>query len=100
LRTCREVKELFKDILTEEERRSGCCLQRQADTSPLKGVLKGCEAAVTIAQSTLEIKDKDVLLLVDSLTKILQWHNANRAAIGEPPATKGYRLQFCKNYRR
>ena len=84
----REVKEFIQDILTEEDREKAVVVAAPADTSPLMR-LKGCEAAVTIAEYFRD-QGKDVLLLVDSLTRYAMAQREIALAVGEPPATKGY----------
>ncbi|WP_412972749.1 flagellar protein export ATPase FliI [Glaciecola sp. MF2-115] len=84
----REVKEFIQDILSEEEREKAVVVAAPADTSPLMR-LKGCEAAVTIAEYFRD-QGKDVLLLVDSLTRYAMAQREIALAVGEPPATKGY----------
>jgi flagellum-specific ATP synthase len=84
----REVKEFIQDILTEEDRAKAVVVAAPADTSPLMR-LKGCEAAVTIAEYFRD-QGKDVLLLVDSLTRYAMAQREIALAVGEPPATKGY----------
>jgi flagellum-specific ATP synthase len=84
----REVKEFIQDILTPEEREKAVVVAAPADTSPLMR-LKGCEAAVTIAEYFRD-QGKDVLLLVDSLTRYAMAQREIALAVGEPPATKGY----------
>ena len=84
----REVKEFIQDILGEEERQKSVVVAAPADTSPLMR-LKGCEAAVTIAEYFRD-QGKNVLLLVDSLTRYAMAQREIALAVGEPPATKGY----------
>ncbi|GBL04044.1 flagellar protein export ATPase FliI [Glaciecola sp. KUL10] len=84
----REVKEFIQDILTEEEREKAVVVAAPADTSPLMR-LKGCEAAVTIAEYFRD-QGKNVLLLIDSLTRYAMAQREIALAVGEPPATKGY----------
>lgn len=84
----REVKEFIQDILSEEDREKAVVVAAPADTSPLMR-LKGCEAAVTIAEYFRD-QGKDVLLLVDSLTRYAMAQREIALAVGEPPATKGY----------
>ncbi|MFT5712938.1 MAG: flagellum-specific ATP synthase [Glaciecola sp.] len=84
----REVKEFIQDILTTEDREKAVVVAAPADTSPLMR-LKGCEAAVTIAEYFRD-QGKDVLLLIDSLTRYAMAQREIALAIGEPPATKGY----------
>lgn len=84
----REVKEFIHDILTEEERQRAVVVAAPADTSPLMR-LKGCETAVTIAEYFRD-QGKNVLLLIDSLTRYAMAQREIALAVGEPPATKGY----------
>ena len=84
----REVKEFIDDILSEEDRKKAVVVAAPADTSPLMR-LKGCETAVTIAEYFRD-QGKNVLLLLDSLTRYAMAQREIALAIGEPPATKGY----------
>lgn len=84
----REVKEFIQDILTEEERKKSVVVAAPADTSPLMR-LKGCETAVAIAEYFRD-QGKNVLLLIDSLTRYAMAQREIALAVGEPPATKGY----------
>ncbi|MBF7072373.1 flagellar protein export ATPase FliI [Glaciecola sp. MH2013] len=84
----REVKEFIQDILSEEERQKAVVIASPADTSPLMR-LKGCEAAVTVAEYFRD-QGKNVLLLIDSLTRYAMAQREIALAVGEPPATKGY----------
>lgn len=84
----REVKEFIDDILSEDERKKAVVIAAPADTSPLMR-LKGCETAVSVAEH-FRNKGKNVLLLVDSLTRYAMAQREIALAVGEPPATKGY----------
>ena len=84
----REVKEFIEDILGPEGRARSVVVAAPADASPLMR-LKGCETALTIAEYFRD-QGKDVLLLMDSLTRYAQAQREIALAIGEPPATKGY----------
>lgn len=84
----REVKEFIDDILTAEDREKSVVVAAPADTSPLMR-LKGSETAVTIAEYFRD-QGKNVLLLVDSLTRYAMAQREIALAVGEPPATKGY----------
>lgn len=84
----REVKEFIEDILGPEGRARSVVIAAPADASPLMR-LKGCETALTVAEYFRD-QGKDVLLLMDSLTRYAQAQREIALAIGEPPATKGY----------
>ena len=84
----REVKEFIQDILSEADRAKAVVVAAPADTSPLMR-LKGCETAVTVAEYFRD-QGKNVLLLMDSLTRYAQAQREIALAVGEPPATKGY----------
>lgn len=84
----REVKEFIEEILGEEGRSRSVVVAAPADNSPLMR-LKGCETAVKISEYFRD-KGKNVLLLLDSLTRYAQAQREIALAVGEPPATKGY----------
>lgn len=84
----REVKEFIEEILGAEGRARSVVVAAPADASPLMR-LKGCEAALTIAEYFRD-QGLNVLLLMDSLTRYAQAQREIALAIGEPPATKGY----------
>lgn len=84
----REVKEFIDEILTAEDRKKAVVVAAPADTSPLMR-LKGSETAVTVAEY-FRNQGKNVLLLIDSLTRYAMAQREIALAVGEPPATKGY----------
>ena len=84
----REVKEFIEDILGSEGIRRSVVVAVPADNSPLMRI-QGAMAATTIAEYFRD-QGKDVLLLMDSLTRFCQAQREVALAIGEPPATKGY----------
>ncbi len=84
----REVKEFIEQILGEEGLRRSVVVAVPADNSPLMRI-QGAMAATTIAEYFRD-QGKDVLLLMDSLTRFCQAQREVALAIGEPPATKGY----------
>ena len=84
----REVKEFIEDILGEEGRSRAIVVAAPADTSPLMR-LRACETATRLAEYYRD-QGKDVLLLIDSLTRYAQAQREIALAVGEPPATKGY----------
>lgn len=84
----REVKEFIEQILGEEGMRRSVVVAAPADTSPLMR-LQGASYATTIAE---EFRDqgKQVLLIMDSLTRYAMAQREIALAVGEPPATRGY----------
>jgi len=84
----REVKEFIEHSLGEEGRRKSVIIAAPADESPLMRI-KATELCHTIA-SYYRDKGKDVLLLVDSLTRYAMAQREIALSLGEPPATKGY----------
>lgn len=84
----REVKEFIDQILGDEGLRRAVVVAVPADNSPLMRI-QGAMTATTIAEYFRD-EGKDVLLLMDSLTRFCQAQREVALAIGEPPATKGY----------
>jgi len=84
----REVKEFIEHSLGEAGRRKSVIVAAPADESPLMRI-KATELCHTIA-SYYRDKGKDVLLLVDSLTRYAMAQREIALSLGEPPATKGY----------
>ena len=84
----REVKEFIEQILGAEGLKRSVVVAVPADNSPLMR-LQGAMSATTIAEYFRD-QGKDVLLLMDSLTRFCQAQREVALAIGEPPATKGY----------
>ena len=84
----REVKEFVENILGEEGMARAVVVATPADNSPLMR-LHGAMLATSIAEYFRD-QGKQVLLLMDSLTRFAQAQREIALAIGEPPATKGY----------
>jgi flagellum-specific ATP synthase len=84
----REVKEFIEDILGEEGLRRAVVVAAPADVPPLVR-MQGAAYATAIAEHFRD-QGKQVLLLLDSLTRYAMAAREIALAIGEPPATKGY----------
>jgi flagellum-specific ATP synthase len=84
----REVNEFVRETLGQEGLARAVVVAAPADTSPVAR-LQGAMLATCIAEHFRD-QGKDVLLLMDSLTRFAQAQREIALAIGEPPATKGY----------
>jgi len=84
----REVKEFIEECLDEDGRDRSVIVAAPADSPPLQR-LHGALMATRIAEHFRD-SGKNVLLLMDSLTRFAQAQREIALAIGEPPATKGY----------
>jgi flagellum-specific ATP synthase len=84
----REVKEFIDDILGEVGMARSVVVATPADTSPLMR-LQGAAYATTIAEFFRD-QGKNVLLIMDSLTRFAMAQREIALAVGEPPVTKGY----------
>ena len=84
----REVKEFIEQILGEEGLARAVVVAAPADTPPLMR-MQGAAYATAIAEHFRDA-GKNVLLIMDSLTRYAMAQREIALAIGEPPATKGY----------
>ena len=84
----REVKEFIEDILGPQGLRRAVVVAAPADTTPLVR-LQGAAYATAIAEHFRD-RGRNVLLLLDSLTRYAMAAREVALAVGEPPATKGY----------
>jgi len=84
----REVREFIEEILGPEGLRRAVVVAAPADTTPLVR-MQGAAYATAIAEFFRD-QGRDVLLLMDSLTRYAMAAREIALAIGEPPATKGY----------
>ncbi|MBK4716725.1 MULTISPECIES: flagellar protein export ATPase FliI [Tenebrionibacter/Tenebrionicola group] len=84
----REVKDFIENILGDEGRKRSVVIAAPADVSPLLR-MQGAAYATRIAEDFRD-RGKDVLLIMDSLTRYAMAQREIALAIGEPPATKGY----------
>jgi flagellum-specific ATP synthase len=84
----REVKEFIEQILGEEGMARSVVVAAPADTPPLMR-LHGAAYATSIAEYFRD-QGKNVLLIMDSLTRYAMAQREIALAVGEPPATRGY----------
>ncbi|MEZ4750109.1 MAG: FliI/YscN family ATPase [Bdellovibrionota bacterium] len=84
----REVKEFIEKELDPETRKRCVVVVETADKSAVRRS-RGAAAASSIAEFFRK-QGKDVLLLMDSLTRFAMAQREIAIAAGEPPATKGY----------
>jgi flagellum-specific ATP synthase len=84
----REVKEFIEDILGPEGLSRAVVVAAPADCSPVLR-MQGAVYATSIAEHFRD-QGKNVLLLMDSLTRYAMAAREVALAVGEPPATKGY----------
>jgi len=84
----REVKEFIEHSLGPAGLKKSIVVAAPADESPLMR-LKATELCHAIA-AWYRDQGKDVLLLVDSLTRYAMAQREIALSLGEPPATKGY----------
>lgn len=84
----KEVKEFVEDQLGEEGLAKSVVIVSTSDKSPLLR-LKGAFTAMTIAEYFRD-QGKDVMFLVDSVTRIAHALREVGLAVGEPPTTRGY----------
>lgn len=84
----REVKEFIEQILGEAGLKRSIVVAAPADDPPLMRIY-GAYYATALAEYYRD-KGKNVLLLMDSLTRFAQAQREIALAVGEPPATKGY----------
>lgn len=84
----REVKDFIENILGPEGLARSVVVAAPADSPPLLR-LYGAAYATSIAEY-FRNEGKNVLLIMDSLTRYAMAQREIALAVGEPPATKGY----------
>jgi flagellum-specific ATP synthase len=84
----REVGEFLTDALGEEGRRRAVVIVSTSDQSPLLR-MRAALAATSVAEN-FAAEGKDVLLVLDSLTRFAMAARDVGLAAGEPPTAKGY----------
>ena len=84
----REVKEFIEQSLGSEGLARSVVVAAPADTSPLMR-MQGAAYATTVAEYFRD-QGRQVLLIMDSLTRYAMAQREIALAIGEPPVTRGY----------
>lgn len=84
----REVKEFIEEIIGEVGLKKTVVVAAPADTSPLMKVT-GASYATAVAEYFRDL-GKDVLLIVDSITRYAQANRQMSLSDGEMPTAKGY----------
>jgi len=84
----REVRHFLEETLGEEGRKRAVMVVSTSDQSPLLRI-RAALAATSIAEYFCA-QGKDVLLVVDSLTRLAMAQREIGLAAGEPPTAKGY----------
>ncbi|TAH51555.1 MAG: flagellar protein export ATPase FliI [Betaproteobacteria bacterium] len=84
----REVKEFIEQSLGAEGLARSVVVAAPADTSPLMR-MQGASYATTVAEYFRD-QGRQVLLIMDSLTRYAMAQREIALAIGEPPVTRGY----------
>jgi FliI/YscN family ATPase len=84
----REVREFIDKNLGEEGRRKAVMVISTSDESPVLRV-RACFVATAIAEYFRD-RGRNVLLLMDSVTRLAMAQRQIGLAANEPPATKGY----------
>jgi flagellum-specific ATP synthase len=84
----REVREFLEDALGDEGRRRSIVVVSTSDQSPLLR-MRAALAATAVAEFFC-MQGRNVLFVVDSLTRFAMAQREVGLAAGEPPTTKGY----------
>jgi len=84
----REVRDFLENALGAEGRRRSVVVVSTSDQSPLLRI-RAALAATTVAEYFCR-QGKNVLLIVDSLTRLAMAQREIGLAAGEPPTAKGY----------
>lgn len=88
----REVKDFVEDTLGEEGLKRAVVVAATSDMPPLVRI-RGAYLATTIAEYFRD-QGKNVLLMVDSITRFAMSSRDVGLAAGEPPTTRGYTPSF------
>jgi flagellum-specific ATP synthase len=88
----REVKDFINDTLGEEGLKRAVVVAATSDSAPLNRI-RGAYLATTIAEYFRD-QGKNVLLMVDSITRFAMSSRDVGLAAGEPPTSRGYTPSF------
>jgi len=88
----REVKDFVEETLGEEGLKKAVIVAATSDSAPLVRI-RGAYLATTIAEYFRD-QGKDVLLMVDSITRFAMSSRDVGLAAGEPPTSRGYTPSF------
>ncbi len=88
----REVKDFVDNNLGEEGMKKAVVVAATSDTPPLVR-MRGAYLATTLAEYFRD-QGKNVLLIIDSITRFAMSSRDVGLAAGEPPTTKGYTPSF------
>ncbi len=84
----REVGEFVRTVMTDETRKRTIVVAVPANHSPLLRIRGACRA--TAIAEYFRDQGKDVLLIMDSLTRVAHAQREIGLALGEQPTSKGY----------
>jgi flagellum-specific ATP synthase len=88
----REVKDFVRDNLGEEGMKKAVVVATTSDSPPLVR-MRGAFLATTLAEYFRD-QGKNVLLIIDSITRFAMSSRDVGLAVGEPPTSRGYTPSF------
>ena len=94
----REVKDFIEHVLGPQGRKRSVVVAATGDESPLLRV-RAAQTACAVAEHFRD-RGKQVLLLMDSITRFAQAQRQIGLSVGEPPASKGYTPSVFANMAR